>query len=182
MVSIFCDIDGVLVDYPSHEFLKFLYDKKVIPNNIKSINEIKKSLSETDYKLIKKQFRESGIKKNLQPIPEAVQTLNRLHSRGVGVNIVTSRPDSPKNFENTCIWLDNINLKFGNIYFCRRKETLIFYPKKNERFFIIDDNINFISQYKILSNVTTFLRSKYAQTDIEFWDQIEQKAHDELEN
>ena len=62
MVSIFCDIDGVLVDYPSHEFLKFLYDKKVIPNNIKSINEIK-SLSETDYKLIKKQFRESGIKK-----------------------------------------------------------------------------------------------------------------------
>ena len=173
MVEIFCDIDGVLVDYPSDEFLTFLAERHDNIQKKMDISEIKKALSTSEYKEAKLKFRQSGIKQHLKPITEAVNALNHISSLGVKINIITSRPHIHSNCRNTLNWLQNISLNFHHLYFCRRKETLIFYPKKDEYFIIIDDNEDFLIQYAEIENTKTLLMSKSLDSRTKFWKNLE---------
>ena len=137
------------------------------------IGEIKKELSTSEYKEAKLKFRQSGIKQHLKPITEAVNALNHISSLGVKINIITSRPHIQFNCRNTLNWLQNISLNFHHLYFCRRKETLIFYPKKDEYFIIIDDNEDFLIQYAEIENTKTLLMSKSLDSRTKFWKNLE---------
>lgn len=156
MVTVFCDIDGVLVNYPSAEFINFINKN----SNVEILQEdkidtIKHKLGRDSYNKLKNEFRRSGIKADLQPIEAAVNCLNELNNFGVRVNVLTSRPIIYENIINTRNWLTKIKLKYDNLYFCREKATFLAVPSTNEHIFVIDDNHMFLKQYDAFEPIST---------------------------
>lgn len=114
---IIVDIDGILVDYPTC----FLDWVKV--NTGKAFGTIQDMKNETgleSYEIIKEQYRQSGIKRMLQPKQVFCNICNMLYEAGIVVFIVTKREKREPIIKDTIHWLDN-NLHYDAVFFVKDK-------------------------------------------------------------
>jgi len=132
------DIDGVLVDYPN-VFLEWVEKNKGIL--FTDLNEMKNAMSVEKYESIKKEYRDSGIKRVLPIKGNAKEILELLKQQKWKIWVVTSRPDMCPVNVDTKFWLDN-NLPYDKLIFMKNKKKL--FDKENGIKLIIDDNKDFL--------------------------------------
>jgi len=159
VVSVYIDIDGCLVDYPSNEMLEFFHRKNSVDvSAIKNIQDLKNCLSKEEYNTTKNEYRRSGIKRNLKVIDAAKDAINTI-KQFAEIIILTSRPIQEQNVINTKHWLLKNSISHDKLLFVRHKDDFLPVPNNGSKIFIIDDDPLFLSQYKKYSNTYGLLYS-----------------------
>lgn len=129
------DIDGVLNNYP---VCWVNWVNKKLDAGYADINDLKEHLSYDQYRKLKREYRESGVKENLVPAEGARRITNALRRRGYKIIVVTARPaqEIPSLFGQTIRWLDKNKIAYDHIEF----------GQKNKRGKLVEDfpNIKFI--------------------------------------
>lgn len=133
------DIDGVLNYYPD---TWVDYINSSLNTSFKTLNEAKEGIPYKQYKDLKWQYRECGIKAQLKVREGAKELLDELKRRGYQILIITSRPfDSHKSlFKQTVDWLQNGELQYDGIIFGKEKYVEVLTKVPNIRF-LIDDHL-----------------------------------------
>ena len=129
------DLDGVFVPYPKCwlEFIELKTGK-----HFDSLEEVKKSLTYSDYVSLKKDYRNSDFKYNLKPREGSSNLTKYLHDEGYSIVIATTRPSNHKKLLiRTIRWLDKNNILFDDIIFHKDFEVVAKYP--NFLFGVEDD-------------------------------------------
>ena len=128
------DIDGVLNYYPD-TWLEFLNcnKHKTGLHNVIDLQFAKANIPYADYRALKKEYRESGVKETLDVRRGAFEVIHHLkHARGYKIIIITSRPvrKHPTLFKQTINWLENNNIPYDDVIFAEDKhvEVLTRYP------------------------------------------------------
>lgn len=116
------DIDGCLTDYPA-VFLSWLSEFKELSFN--SLEELKDSISNDEYEVLKHSYRTSGIKRNLPVFSGAKETLNGLKKKGMIIWIVTTRPGWEPVLSDTKFWLDKNEMCYDELFFVNNKQVFI---------------------------------------------------------
>lgn len=156
MVKIYLDIDGCIVTYPSREFVDLIKREFNLLNWApRDIDDVKSRLSKDDYQKIKHIYRASGVKRRLVPIPYVISGFRELCDV-IQINILTSRPANSVNVINTKEWLKTLGIKIEDIIFVRSKHEFLPVRLSDENVIVIDDNIEFLKQYKEFENIKTF--------------------------
>lgn len=132
------DIDGILNYYPSC-WIDYVNEK--IDMQFDTLDSMKLSLSYRDYKRLKSEYRESGVKENLMLRDKAKQTIDSLYDAGFDVIIISARPveKHPTLYGQTIRWLMKNEIRFSNILFSDKKqyEVIKYYPGLK---FMVEDN------------------------------------------
>jgi uncharacterized HAD superfamily protein len=158
------DIDGCLNYYPD-PWVDFLNDK--LGTWYTDLNEAKASISYQEYKDIKYQYRESGVKRTLPVREGARKTLQQLKKNGYTILILTSRPfDKHKSlFKQTTDWLYANKLPYDGIIFGENKYLEVLTKAPTLRFMVEDHRYyaNLIAKwgYRVY-----LVDNKYNQGDI----------------
>ena len=131
------DIDGVLNYYPD-TWVQFVNDKT--GSHFATLTEVKATLSYKSYKDLKYEYRECGIKAELEVRAGAKELLDELKRRSYRTMILTSRPfdEHISLFKQTVSWLDKNQLQYDGIIFGENKYVEILTQVPNLRFFIDD--------------------------------------------
>ena len=159
------DIDGVLNYYPQ-TYVDYVNSE--LNANFNDLNEIKAELSYTMYRNIKKGYRTTGYKENLDVREGARELLYYLKSKGYYIIILTARPIDEYNslLQQTTNWLKKNNLVYDYLTFYKDKDLEILKKFKNIDFVIEDNraNANKISK----QGYETFLvNNRYNNGDLE---------------
>jgi hypothetical protein len=156
MVKIYLDIDGCIVTYPSREFVDLIKREFNLLNwTPRDIDDVKSRLSKDDYQKIKQIYRASGVKRLLVPIPYVISGFRELCD-AIQINILTSRPANRVNVINTKEWLKTLGIKIEDIIFVRSKNEFLPVRLSDKNVIVIDDNLEFLKQYKEFENIKTF--------------------------
>lgn len=140
------DIDGCLVDYPN-VFLSWVFEFKGI--SFSSLQDLKDSMSLNKYEKLKHSYRVSGIKRQLPLLPNALETLSVIKSRGMKIWIATTRPEWEPVASDTKYWLDKNNLPYDDLFFLANKQSFLKTVKDDRIRIIIDDDytvVDFVSK------------------------------------
>lgn len=133
------DIDGVLNEYPQ---TVIDYCNYTLKTNFKTLNEIKSTLSFSEYRDMKDAYTQSDFKHDAKPREYASELLDYLKQNGYLIYIVTSRQLFKYNqLERTILWLQKNNLKYDYIY-CSIKKDFTIFEKFGHVDFVIEDNID----------------------------------------
>ena len=146
MKKLMLDIDGVLNDYPK-TFINYVNDNT--HNNFKSLQELKETLSFSEFRRLKDSYKFSDYKHKAKLREGALELVNKLNKKYL-VYIVTSRDLNEKNqLELTLNWLKTNNIKYD--YICQSNKTLADLESKfNEPFdLVIDDDYKNVIQAKL---------------------------------
>ncbi len=131
------DIDGVLNYYPQ-PWLDFLNDW--LDEDFKDLNNAKESIPYQQYREIKWEYRESGIKSRLAVREGAVDLTHRLKDKGYTIIVLTARPfhNHKSLFKQTIDWLHHNHLKYDGLIFGENKQIEVLSKAPNLEFFIED--------------------------------------------
>lgn len=131
------DIDGVLNFYPD-PWVEFLNER--LNASFPDLKAVKASVPYQLYKDIKYEYRESGIKENLEVRPGAAELTSILKSLGYTIMILTARPFSKHKtlFKQTANWLTKNGIKYDGIIFGEDKYIQILQYVPNLRFMVED--------------------------------------------
>ena len=185
---ILIDIDGVLSDYPKTFIKCFNKEYNTEYETLEELKEKHKNL--IDYCDYKKIYRSSGIKRELEVIPN-YEVLNVWKNLGIKIVLLTSRPYErySRIYKDTIHWLYKNNICFDFIVWNENKaEYAINKIGKKNILFAVDDekgNITSYEQHKIkcFSMRNDYLynsRMKFVNL-IESLDQIEIERNDKNE-
>jgi uncharacterized HAD superfamily protein len=132
------DIDGVLNYYPD-TYVDFVNEQ--LQASYSSLHEIKDNIPYSQYKTLKRQYRESGYKEDLKVRDWAYELLKYIKSKGYYIIILTARPIDEVNslVMQTTNWLKKNNLEYDYLTFEKDKDLEIIKKFKNIKF-AIDDN------------------------------------------
>ncbi len=156
------DIDGCLNYYPEC-FLEWLSQYKNV--NFENYEDFKIFYGK-DYKLIKDEYRSSGIKRTLTIRESSKEFLEELRNRNYTIYIVTSRHDIENVYSDTEYWLLNNNLTFDTLFFINKKGGLILFDQ-NSHILVVDDDLNGLLPYKKYKNTRLYLFTKNNNVNIE---------------
>ena len=149
-----CDIDGVLCNYPSDEFLIEL--SKEAKFKFKDLKSLKQDVDINTYNRAKKNYRYNGSKFEMEIFPKAINVINKLFKNGVHIIIQTSRPTDNYIKSNTFNWLKNAGINFDQLILNPYKhETHYFNP--DQKIVIIDDISKNLRPYKDQSEIIKLL-------------------------
>ena len=144
---VFCDIDGVLADWPG-EMIRFA--SKIERQNLCDVRYMQKQLGRKRMNEIQKQYRLSGIKARMR-LKEfnCGKVLKRLKEEGFAIILITARPYKKifRIYSDTLIWLKDSDIPFDAIIWENEKEKYIINNFDTEQVTcIIDDNIDNIKK------------------------------------
>lgn len=131
------DLDGVLCKYPE-PWLYYLNDN--LQTSYTTLKEAKIKVDMLTYSSIKSKYRQSGVKKNIEPIEGSVEFLEMLKYYGYSIVILTSRPYKKyfRLFADTLDWLRDNNMKYDSILFDDNKNMKILKEIPNIQFMVED--------------------------------------------
>ena len=172
--TVILDIDGVLADYR----LGLLYWIKIhypelartcdyhMSRNDTWINYETMKVSPIKWLGVLENFRMSGGKQSIPLIPGADNLVQRLHSYGYKLILVTSRPIDiyPGIYRDTVEWLRGYNLHYDLLLWSKNKVELLYRLKFiPEIIFAVDDKVSHILNYSNVG-ITTFWLNHYEHT------------------
>lgn len=153
------DIDGVLNYYPK-TWVDFV--NASLCKDFKTLSEVKNSLSYSEYKKLKEEYRTSGVKENLCVKKEAKEVINKLRDEGFKIIIISARPVIKYSslYKQTTNWLEKNGIEYDNLIFSERKqfEVIKYYPNMS---FMVEDN-------RMISNIVGGLGYKVYLLDNEY--------------
>lgn len=140
----FVDIDGVMGNW-TKKYLSFI--NNMYGTNYDNLYEAEHGFTDLQTKYItKKEFRISGLKRELELMDDAKLFLDKLKENNYYIVLVTARPYKQVNklYYDTMVWLKNNNLQYDTVIFDEQKEKFIIDHFSNTRkySFIIDDDID----------------------------------------
>lgn len=134
----FLDVDGVLNLYPQC-WIDYINMK--LNTEIKTLDEAKNVLSYKTYTDLKRDYRESDYKRNLEVRKGADAFSHFLKRNGYKVVIITSRPveEHPRLIDGTIEWLKKNHILFDEIMFERNKPGAVVTKYPDLSFGVDDD-------------------------------------------
>ena len=160
------DIDGVLADYPI-SFQNFIQEKTGVWVDIKGYDiydEYSHVLGRDKLIDLKHQYRESGQKRYIPVCDGAKELCDRIHSDGLGIIFLTSRPYKQYNriFADTLFWLEENGMK-------KKGDAVIFDEDKNYRAIkefpniklMVEDNAKFAQNIASLGYKVFLIEKSY---------------------
>ena len=135
------DLDGVLGEYPDH-WLSFINLK--LGTEYETLEDAKVDVDTLKYAQIKSEYRQTGKKKYIKPMPGAQEFLMDLKKAGYKIVILTARPYKKyfRIFADTLSWLNEIELMYDAIMFDEQKNMKILKEIPNLEF-MVEDNVRF---------------------------------------
>ena len=167
-----CDLDGVLADYP-FSFQKFIHDKTGV-EPITFTDDIfkayEKVLGRKQIRTLKHEYRETGMKREMELCEGAFSFIKKMHSQGYSIVYLTSRPveQYSRIFSDTLFWLrDNDLWEDG-------RDAIIFSEKKNmdaiSQFpnieFMVEDMLHYANEISGCGKKCYLIDTDYNQGDM----------------
>lgn len=152
------DIDNVLADYTTGFCQWLRYRTSKFEEKAAEIEENRKAFSggkdfgipEEEWQALKHEFRVSGQKRFLPPMPHADTFTQRLKDAGYLVILLTSRPIDryPNIYSDTVYWLDHHRITYDFLWWSHSKHERLAEALATKWVkFAIDDDPAFILQY-----------------------------------
>lgn len=160
------DIDGVLNKYPNN-FMVYAAKNEFY---YKSLADFRMQ-NPSAYKILKKQFRETGQERKAEAVEIASILLKEVRSIGYKVILLTARPYKhfTRLFADTTNWLKDHDLVYDFIFFDERKEDLLIDTfRKDQIMFIVDDDIDNVNKLKTHFDNVILIQNKGLFTDQDF--------------
>jgi phosphoglycolate phosphatase-like HAD superfamily hydrolase len=148
------DIDGVLSNWPYcfYDFIARFHYKEWRAMETASINEGTQNpfdalpVDPITIRRWKDEYRQSGFKRELNTIPEAVEFTKALHALGYKVVLVTARPyhQYSRIFSDTLYWLQDNQFRYDAIMWAENKEERLMeeFDPAQIALFVDDDPTN----------------------------------------
>lgn len=155
------DIDGILIEYPK---VFLIWTKSTKDLDFMTLEEMKESMTVEQYEAIKKEYRYSGVKRELPIVDGAKEIMLMLKKLKWNIWVVTSRPNMHPVNTDTRYWLDN-NVPYDKLTFQKDKKKL--FNKSNGIKLVVDDNQEFLEWVK--QNHTDIYVSNGNWNELEKW-------------
>lgn len=158
------DIDGVLNEYPKCwvDFVNLMTGSQFV-----NLNEMKNTLTYTQYKNLKHLYRSSGYKEDLPVRFGAINLTRTLKRAGFGNILVTSRPFDkyPDLRMQTKRWLEKGQLVYDDLLYSGKKhlEIITQYPDIK---FMVEDNRAFANDIARCGYRVYLLSNEYNRGDV----------------
>ena len=159
--AVVLDLDNVLCDY-----IRGFVEWMTLTGVLKGEDQIRRAnaligtgawveakslgMSESQFERMKHQFRSSGWKANLPPMPGAAQFVQWCRQMGWQVIVITSRPIDvyPNLYTDTVLWLDTHGIVADFIWWGTDKARKIVDRNVAQHIvFVVDDDMRFCRQY-----------------------------------
>lgn len=150
--AVVIDIDNVLADYIGG-MCSFIYrefkDVPVLTHRPQWVDHHVFGFTLQDWAAAKWVFRTTGQKRQLSPMPGAVEFMTALQKSGVMIVLITSRPIDkyPTMFDDTVFWLQKSGIPYDILWWSDDKNLRI--PKEviPHIRFAVDDDPQFVDQF-----------------------------------
>lgn len=150
------DLDGVLNEYPD-PFLNFVFQQTGVRyEDMEDLEAADPALK----RQMKHEYRESGIKRDLEPIPSSIVACQMLDAAGYGVVIMSQRPYQTyaRIYSDTVFWLKKHHVPYKRLLFVPDKgHRLLFAPFKDRIEFAVDDDPGVVKALRELGIKTYWL-------------------------